>query len=601
MFQQLLNKMGLQQQKFYIIMCILAILTDSLARAQVTVEPNTAVLNEGDPTELLCRYAHHTITYCRIEIPGESKIFNLSPEWNKTPGFTYFGKGLQAGECGVSIQRVKALNNGQVKCNLGVEGEELSGTIDLVVALRPKQPLVELITKPDREGYFNAHSNFQARCIVPEGRPAANITWLIDNQPADKRVGPLDVTSNNPNGLELSTTIQEIQWTLTPEDNGRKLVCRSHHQTDRENLPPQEGSFNLLVRYSPIQQEETLVYGLYLDQTVTVNLTIRSNPAPIVEWTIDGNVIRQGEQDGRFSVFEPVYLGQDMYNVTLIIAGLTLEDTTKTYNLRASNALGYADYTVRISSSATPPASGLEIGAIVGIVVAVAILVLIVLLVLFARATGRWCFGGKSVKMSTNETGDNQQHGQSVALLETPNGVTIIGNKPSNGNATLTNYNHDHEQNEVERRNLRNSENEDDSFEYGTDRESSVYNPTTMPLRSVMAQAGGRNSQKNTDAENAHDQSDLLTKGNQLGIPESRFSRWIPKDQREILEKQAKIMAERMKPKTPEPKRIAETPEETTTPKTQSPTISRINANQTPASTTAGQMKQNNVPTETEI
>lgn len=128
---------------------------------------------------------------------------------------------------------------------------------------------------------------------------------------------------------------------------------------------------------------------------MTVNLTIRSNPAPIIEWTVDGNVIRQGEQYGRFSVFEPVYLGQDYYNVTLIIAGLTLEDTTKTYNLRASNALGTTDYTVRISSSATPPASGLEIGAIVGIVVAVAILVLIVLLVLFARATGRWCFGGE--------------------------------------------------------------------------------------------------------------------------------------------------------------------------------------------------------------
>ncbi|XP_037805866.1 fasciclin-3 isoform X2 [Lucilia sericata] len=442
MYQQLLNKMGLQQQKFYMIMCILAILTDSLARAQVTVEPNTAVLNEGDPTELLCRYAHHTITYCRIEIPGESKIFNLSPDWNKTPGFTYFGKGLQAGECGVSIQRVKALNNGQVKCNLGVEGEELSGTIDLVVALRPKQPLVELITKPDREGYFNAHSNFQARCIVPEGRPAANITWLIDNQPADKRVGPLDVTSNNPNGLELSTTIQEIQWTLTPEDNGRKLVCRSHHQTDRENLPPQEGSFNLLVRYSPIQQEETLVYGLYLDHTVTVNLTIRSNPAPVVEWTIDGNVIRQGEQDGRFSVFEPVYLGQDMYNVTLIIAGLTLEDTTKTYNLRASNALGYADYTVRISSSATPPASGLEIGAIVGIVVAVAILVLIVLMVLFARATGRWCFGGKSVKMSTNETDTESADVKATSTATTATTAAVSeldANAPVNNESATTN------------------------------------------------------------------------------------------------------------------------------------------------------------------
>lgn len=146
---------------------------------------------------------------------------------------------------------------------------------------------------------------------------------------------------------------------------------------------------------------ETLVYGLYLEHTVKVNMTIRANPAPVIEWAIDGNVIRQGEQNGRFSAFEPEYLGHDFYNVTLVIAGLTLEDTTKIYTMRATNALGSTDYTVRISSSATPPSAGLEIGAIVGIVVALAVLVLIVLLVLFARATGRWCFAGKSVNQLT--------------------------------------------------------------------------------------------------------------------------------------------------------------------------------------------------------
>ncbi|XP_059222079.1 fasciclin-3 isoform X3 [Stomoxys calcitrans] len=393
-------------KQFYVVLSVFFILTDAMARAQVNVEPNTAVLNEGDPTELLCRYAHHSITYCRIEIPGEPKVFNLSPDWNKTPGFTYFGKGLQNGECGVNIQRVKAINNGQVKCNLGVEGEELSGTIDLVVALRPKQPAVELMTKADSEGYFSEGVTFQARCIVPDGRPAGNITWFLDNEPANKPLGQMEFVASHPanTGLELATTIQSIKWNLGPEDNGRKLICRSHHQTDRESLPPQEGSYTILVRYAPIHKEDTTVYGLYLEQTVKVNMTIRANPAPVIEWTIDGEVVRQGEQKGRFSVFEPEYLGQDMYNVTMIIAGLTLEDTTKTYILRASNALGTTDYNVHLSSSATPPSSGLEIGAIVGIVVAVAVLILIVLLVLFARATGRWCFGGKSVKMTTNET-----------------------------------------------------------------------------------------------------------------------------------------------------------------------------------------------------
>jgi len=109
-------------------------LSDALTWAQVNVEPNTALLNQNDRTDLLCRYGK-SINYCRIEIPGEQKVLNLSPEWNKTPGFTYYGAGLTAGQCGVSIERVKASNNGQVKCSLGVEGEELTGTIDLVVAL----------------------------------------------------------------------------------------------------------------------------------------------------------------------------------------------------------------------------------------------------------------------------------------------------------------------------------------------------------------------------------------------------------------------------------------------------------------------------------
>ncbi|XP_046866861.1 fasciclin-3 isoform X3 [Drosophila willistoni] len=381
-----------------------AILTDALTYGQVNVEPNTALLNEGDRTELLCRYGR-AINYCRIEIPGEQKVLNLSPEWSKTPGFTYYGAGLNAGQCGVSIERVKASNNGQVKCSLGVEGEELSGTIDLVVALRPQQPIIELIQQPDREGYYPEGKLFHARCSVRNGRPASNISWYIDNLPANKRTSDLNVVPAPTNdNVELMTSIQEIQWYLSPEDSNRKLVCRSHHQTDRESLPPQEGAYIINVRYAPVAQPEALVYGLYLEHTAIVNITIRASPQPVVEWTIDGAIVPQGQTDGRFSAYEPQYMGNDEYNVTLAIAGLTLEDTTKTYNLRASNKIGSRDYQVRISSSSKPPTSSLDVAAIVGIVVAVAVLVLIVLLVVFARATGRWCFGGKSIKTPTNET-----------------------------------------------------------------------------------------------------------------------------------------------------------------------------------------------------
>ncbi|XP_033235297.1 fasciclin-3 isoform X5 [Drosophila pseudoobscura] len=387
-----------------------AILTDALTAGQVNVEPNTALLNEGDRTELLCRYGR-TINYCRIEIPGEQKVLNLSPEWSKTPGFTYYGAGLQAGQCGVTIERVKASNNGQVKCSLGVEGEELSGTIDLVVALRPQQPIIELLSKPNREGYFPEGTQFSARCSVRDGRPPANISWYIDNMPANKRTSQLEIISTPTNdNVELSTSVQEIQWHLSPEDSNRKLVCRSHHQTDRETVPPQEAAYIINVRYAPVHQPEASVYGLYLDHTAIVNITIRASPLPRIEWTIEGLVVSQGRTEGRYSAYEPQYLGNDEYNVTLAIAGLTLEDTTKIYNLRATNELGLTDYQVRISSSSKPPSNSLDVAAIVGIVVAVAVLVLVVLLLLFARATGRWCFGGATLNTDIGPDSEAQIH-----------------------------------------------------------------------------------------------------------------------------------------------------------------------------------------------
>ncbi|XP_037958937.1 uncharacterized protein LOC119688331 [Teleopsis dalmanni] len=175
---------------------------------------------------------------------------------------------------------------------------------------------------------------------------------------------------------------------------------------------------------------------------------------------------------------------------------------------------------------------------------------------------------GKSFKTSTTETEKGtQSHGQNVALLETPNGVTILGNKPVS-KGLQNRISNDEERLSVQRRH---GDDEDDSFEYATDRESSVYNPTTMPIRNVMATAGGRNSQhanNNGSSEPSNsNSSDLLSRGNQLGIPESRFSRWIPKDQREILEKQAKLLANRIVPKTPEPERVirATTPQPTET------------------------------------
>lgn len=104
------------------------------------------------------------------------------------------------------------------------------------------------MTKPNRDGFFNEGTAFQARCSVRDGRPPANISWYIDNMPANKRTSQLEILTNTVNNVELSTSVQEIQWALSSEDSNRKLVCRSHHQTDRESVPPQEAAYIINVR-----------------------------------------------------------------------------------------------------------------------------------------------------------------------------------------------------------------------------------------------------------------------------------------------------------------------------------------------------------------
>lgn len=160
--------------------------------------------------------------------------------------------------------------------------------------------------------------------------------------------------------------------------------------------------FNLLIHRiadQPQQQPELKVYGLELGSTAIVNITIRANPRPRTEWSVEGLTIRQGEQKSRYEAYEPVDLGNGIFNVSLAIAGLTLEDTQKLYNLRADNEFGQQDYAVQISSSPASLTTGLDLGAIVGIVVGIAVLLIVVIIVVFARATGRWCFGGKLPSM----------------------------------------------------------------------------------------------------------------------------------------------------------------------------------------------------------
>lgn len=132
-----------------------------------------------------------------------------------------------------------------------------------------------------------------------------------------------------------------------------------------------------------------------LGQTVLLNVTIEANPLPRTEWSVDGAVIPQGTQNARFESYAPTDLGNGTFNVTLSIAGLSVEDTKKTYFLKASNEFGVQDYLIHISSSPQLYETGIDTGSIIGIIIGIAILIFIISGIVFARATGKWCFAGK--------------------------------------------------------------------------------------------------------------------------------------------------------------------------------------------------------------
>lgn len=173
------------------------------------------------------------------------------------------------------------------------------------------------------------------------------------------------------NNLQVTTALR-LERRLRADDDTRVLACRSQHLAYPE---PQDTRYQLIVRRKmdiyqfkmwywypfhsildrPIALPETNIFGLILGSSATINITIRANPRPRVEWLIDGQLYREGIQGEKYSVYQVEDLGGSFYNATLTITSLTFEDTTKLYTLKASNEFGVQDYSVRISSSESQP------------------------------------------------------------------------------------------------------------------------------------------------------------------------------------------------------------------------------------------------------
>ncbi|XP_034827459.1 fasciclin-3 isoform X6 [Maniola hyperantus] len=364
------------------------------------ITPREAVRRVGDDLTVLCKVPY-PIDACRMTVGTTS--YRLIPN-NQDEEIVYAGQGLQHGECGAHIKHIKEEWNGNITCTLPPQtGQiEVTGTMRLLVARAPGNP--QLLSPP--QSTFREGDGFMAQCIVPNGRPAAKITWFLDEVQLLAGIHQPVITSEP--GSDLMTISQNVSRTLAPEDNGQKLVCRAEHEALDA---PREAARQLVVHYPPKRLESgpLTIFGLKLGAEGRLNVTVRANPAPSTEWTIGDLVLipPRSNEDGSVTALEPLHLGSGFYNVTLVLARVAKEDVEQTYYLRVTNDLGREEFALRLSTMDEPAGVELDTGAIVGIVIAVLILLIAIVLVVFAKATGRWFFAGSRGRDHTKSSGES--------------------------------------------------------------------------------------------------------------------------------------------------------------------------------------------------
>lgn len=401
----------------------------ALWAAQVDVVNKELLVLPGQNATFLCRVGV-ALQYCRIELPG-GKTFNLNKLLPSNGEVSYYGNGLDAGQCGVNIHQVTEEDNGVVKCTLGIPSEtaESVGTMSLIVAKAPKQPELDLSRGTDSLRVYKINDVLEASCIVRDGRPVANISWYLDEEPIDnvalKMPTVIDLAKEN-----LQSTVQNFSRVLQPIDNGRFLRCVAFHPAYPGGHS--ETKRQLDVKFPPLPLEDPIdKFGYQIGKVGLINISIEANPKPRIEWAVGGQLIKEGSTDntGRIEAEAIRDLERGRYEANLRLAAVTKQDTELEYVLTAYNDQGSQTYRIKISTSPEPEGVELGVGAIVGVVVLVLFIILLISILIFAKMTGRWCFSGGSESRHFGESSDTESADVRPKETKTPTKLTSLFKK----------------------------------------------------------------------------------------------------------------------------------------------------------------------------
>ncbi|XP_076248903.1 fasciclin 3 isoform X2 [Calliopsis andreniformis] len=397
---------------------LLSTVSASKSNLVVDIDPkHQTAVRLGESLQILCRVGR-PLQVCRVEIPGEGGGILLSKNQPPEDGIEYYGEGTETGQCGVHIHKIKETNDGIFKCTLIPTDNraEAQASVKIIVAKPPHNP--ELQTSPGAYGrnIYRKGEKLEVSCSAPGGRPAANVSLFLDDEPIGEERSTIYDSNIDDNSLAVQNASRSLDWT----DNGKMLRCvASHIALDK----PRETTMQLQVYYPPQPQPTIERFGYVIGRQGIVNVTVYANPRPHFLWRVNDEKINEGRPDesNRLETSTAVDLGRGAWSVILTIDSVQKSDTEKEYVLEARNGEGAYEYRIVLSTSTEPAGAfshfygklsehmhalgvDLDAGSIIGIVVGALVLILIVCLLIFARATGRWCFAGSSTSRTLGES-----------------------------------------------------------------------------------------------------------------------------------------------------------------------------------------------------
>lgn len=335
----------------------MAFASSSSQQQQLSLK-KSPLLFVGEKAHLLCSY-EEPIIGCKFIIPGvayEIQLSSQSPPFITNSGFkfSYYGEGLNNGDCGVTIHNLTFVNQGHATCILSPQSNEDKNDEEIVetVEIRINQQqgslslLLPKITILNNDNSLKVGQTLAAECIAED--EFANLSWHLNNEILTnttqqtlklRRSDDSVTTSDEENYFYKIKSI--LMHELRDGDNGTTLKCRLDSFLTNGTS---ETELQLIVHNETRTLSLPKIGGAY-----DIAINFFAFPRPLSQkWKVNDRNIYYGKISDEFISRELKYLGNNQWRALLHITNITEKHFHFNYTLLVNDANGRKSYNVRL-------------------------------------------------------------------------------------------------------------------------------------------------------------------------------------------------------------------------------------------------------------